>query len=256
MNKTLLKQALRFKDGNPTYSQVETLCKAVQPYQSENEVFFLSAKRGSRAEILDYEKFFEFMTTEALDGHIVESFEDIEKVLNARTRQENIEATGDSKSSYIRVFDQVVVYQFNSDRPMLYTNPIDIDVYGKILAVENGETFLNIYKLGQKYGFKHFVYLGGFSNSVTREFLRDKDVVFYLDYDIEAIRIYDSFECRSKSFYRHPLVEEYFGDKKKRNKHLYLKQRRALPECHSELQWLIDLIKEYSAVVEQEVFAE
>jgi len=104
------------------------------------------------------------------------------------------------------------------------------------------------------YGFNQFIYLGGMSNSATRDFLKDKDVTFFLDYDIEAIRIYDSFKCQQKKFFRHPKLEEYFSSTKFNNEPLYRKQLSSLPKSHDELQWLIDLIKKHSAVVEQEVF--
>jgi hypothetical protein len=122
-----------------------------------------------------------------------------------------------------------------------------------LLAVENGETFLNIYDTASKFGYDQYIYLGGMSNSATREFLKDKNVTFFLDYDIEAIRIYDSFECRSKHFFMHPEIEDYFANEKYRNEALYRKQLFALPTSHPELQWLIDLIKQHSAVIEQEV---
>lgn len=251
MNKTILKQALKFKNTNPTYSQVEKLCKQAQIYQSDNDEVFLYAKYRQKVEILNKEIFFEFISSQGLQGDgLVNSFEDIEKILSAKTRKENIEASGDSKNSIVRVFDNVIVFQTNDNNPILYKKASDILVKEQILAVENAETFLNIYEIMSKFGFAHFVYLGGFSNTLTREFLKDKDVVFFLDYDIEAIRIYDSFECRKKSFFKHPDIEKYF--KNSANQKLYLKQRASFFKKHNELQWLIDLIDKYSAVVEQE----
>ena len=255
MDKTILKQALKFCSSTPTYSQIEKLYKVAQSYQSENNVFFIQAKYRGKAELLNKELFFEFLSDAVLGNGTIKCFEDIEKILSAETRKENIEASGDSKNSITKVFDRIVVLQKNDGHPVLYKDLSDIEVSEQlILAVENGETFLNIYSLMSKFGFTHFIYLGGFSNTLTREFLKDKDVVFYLDFDIEAIRIYDSFTCKNKSFFQHPDIEKYFKSKKHRNKKLYLKQRVALPHNHTELQWLIRLIKKYSAVVEQEIF--
>ena len=247
-----MKQALKFKDSKPTYSQIEKLWMQAKMYQSQNDLVFMYAKYRQRAEILNYEIFFEFISSWILqnDGR-VECFEDIEKILDAQTRQENIEAAGDSKNSIVRVFDKVVVFQKEGENPVLYKNIAEIESKGEIVAVENGETFLNVNPLMSKFGFSNYVYLGGFANSLTREFLKDKDVVFFLDYDIEAIRIYDSFECKSKSFFQYPEIENYF--KSHGNQKLYLKQRAALPKKHTQLQWLIELIEKYSVVVEQEV---
>lgn len=252
MNKTLLKQALKFKDNNPTYSTIEKLYKEAQAYQPYNDENFIYAKYRQKSEILDEALFFEFLSEVAISNGKIKSYEDIENLLNATSRKENIEATGNSKNSIVRVFDNVVVHQYKNNNPVLYKDCSSTPVEGKILAVENGETFLNIYNLMSAYGFDCFVYLGGFSNSATREYLQDKDVVFFLDYDIEAIRIYDSFNCKSKEFFRHHDIELHFEHNS--NSELYLKQRANLPKEHKELQWLIELIKKYSAVVEQEVY--
>lgn len=255
MDKTILKQALKFSNTTPTYSQIEKLYKSAQSYQSENNIIFMQAKYRGKANILNLKLFFEFLSDVVLDNGTVTCFEDIEKILSAETRQENIEASGNSKNSIIKVFDRIVAFQKNDDFPVLYKNLSDIKINEQpILAVENGETFLNIYSIMSKFGFSQFIYLGGFSNTMTREFLKDKDVVFYLDFDIEAIRIYDSFTCKKKSFFQHPDIEKYFKSKKHHNKKLYLKQRATLPHSHTEVQWLIDLIEKNSAVVEQEVF--
>lgn len=251
MNISLLRQALKFKYDKPTSSQVEKLYKKASSYQSENDILFITSKYRGRAEILNEKLFFDFLSDEIVKNVRVDNFEDIENILNAQTRHEHIVASGDSKNSIVRVFDKVVIFQTANNNPVLYKNHSDIKVKDRILAVENGEIFLNIYSIMSKFGFNEFVYLGGFANTSTREFLKDKDVVFFLDYDIEAIRIYDSFNCKSKSFFIHPEIENYF--KNNNNQKLYLEQRDKLPEKHAELQWLLDLINYYSAVIEQEI---
>lgn len=255
MDKTLLKQALKFKNNTPTYSQTTYFNELAKEYQKENDLYFIELKLRQKSKVLDWEKFFLFLSEVGNDGKIISSFEDIECLLApTTTRQENIENTGDSKSRYIAVFDGVVIFQHTNEEPKLYKSPDEIRVDDTpILAVENGETFLNIYDIASKFGYGQFIYLGGMSNSATRAFLKDKNVTFFLDYDIEAIRIYDSFKCRSKRFFRHPELENYFANTKYQNEELYRKQLSALPTKHDELQWLIDLINQYSAVIEQEV---
>lgn len=251
MSKSLLNQALKFKENNPTFSQIEKLYREAQIYQTHNDVIFLKAKPRTKSEIVDIELFFEFISEHILQSVTVTSFEDIENIMQAKTREENIATSGDSKNSIVRVFDNVIIYQKANTHPILSKEIQDIQTQGPIVAVENGETFLNIYPLMSRFGFQEYIYLGGFSNTLTREFLKDKSVVFFLDYDIEAIRIYDSFTCKSKSFFKHPDIESYFQNHG--NQKLYLKQRAALPNKHTELQWLLDLIKTYSVVVEQEI---
>ena len=194
MDKTLLRQALKFKDNDPTYSQTKHFNKLVKTHQQEHDITFAYLKLGQKSKILDWKEFFLFLSEKGNEGRVISSFDEIDRLLAPTiTRQENIENTGDSKSRYIKVFDKVVIYQNGNTPPQIYSDPTEITLNGStILAVENGETFLRIYSSMSDYGFDHFVYLGGMSNSATRDFLKDKNVTFFLDYDIEAIRIYDS----------------------------------------------------------------
>ena len=256
MDKSLLRQALKFQNNTPTFSQTKYFNTLVKAYEKEHGKFFIHIRFGQKSKILAWDEFFAFLSEVGNDGKTITQFEDIEQLLApTQSRKENIENTGDSKSRYISVFDGVVIFQHGDEESKLYKNSDEIIVGDTpILAVENGETFLNIYDIASKFGYDQFLYLGGMSNSATREFLKDKEVTFFLDYDIEAIRIYDSFKCRSKSFFKHPKLENYSSNAKYRNEELYRKQLSSLPATHDELQWLTDLINQYSAVIEQEVF--
>lgn len=257
LNKTLLKQALLFQKEDPQHSKIKKLYELALDFQSRNKCFFLESKRGQRATIHDIDKFFEFVSESLLNNIGVSSFGEIKTIFEATSsREEAAKVTGDSKNSITKVFGGVVIYQKENENPVLYKNYLDINTKGRILAVENGETFLNIYPIMSKFGFNEFVYLGGFSNTATKEFLKDKDVVFFLDYDIEAIRIYDSFTCKKKEFFKHPNIEKEFQKEQKeaRNEELYRKQLKNIPNEHNELNWLLELIKNNSLVVEQEVF--
>jgi len=254
MSKAMLRQALKFKNNVPTYSQVEKLYNKACKYQEYHQVLFIKAKYRGKAEILNQEKFFEFIGEEVLNNVPICSFEELEGILNASTRKESIETSGDSKNSITKVFDKTILFQHQNENPRVYKSADELSHIKTVLAVENGESFLNIYPMASKFGFENFVYLAGFSNSLTREFLKDKDVVFFLDYDLEAIRIYDSFTCKSKQFFKHPNIEKLFKNKKIRNEKLYRKQlKKEIPNNHNELQWLITLIENNSGVIEQEV---
>lgn len=254
MNKILLAQALKFKNSVPTNNQIKNLTGLAIQYQNDNEVYFLSIKHRQKPQILDENMFFRFLSHEI--NQEIKNFEDIEYLLeDVESRKESIEKSGNSKEYYAKVFDRVVVFQKHNEPPVLYKNIDDIPhiTNQKILAVENGENFLNIYKSMWQFGFEQFVYLSGYPNSLTKQFLRDKDVVFFLDYDIEAIKIYDSIKCNTKEFFKYPDIEKYFSTPKYLNQSLYKKQRTKLPKEHDELQWLIDLIKQHSGVIEQEI---
>jgi len=255
MNKALLKQALKFKEKFPTNNQIQTLITIASKYQQDNEVYFLGIRHGEKPSIVNEGMFFQFLSD--VTHLTIRSFNDIEFLVeNASSRKESIEKSGNSKEYFAKVFDKVIVFQLQNDNPILYSKIEHIPtIEGKqILAVENGETFLNIHAIMSKYGFQQFIYLSGFPNSLTKDFLKDKDVVCFLDYDIEAIRIYDSLSCKSKQFFKHPQIEEFFKNQRFLNKKLYKNQRNKLPTNHIELQWLIELISRYSGVIEQEIF--
>ena len=146
MDKTLLRQAQKFRYHTPTFSQTKYFNDVVKRYEQEYGKVFTYIRFGQKSKILDWNEFFLFLSEVGNDGKTISSFEDIERLLApTTTRQENIENTGDSKSRYISVFDSVVIFQHSNGEPRLYKNPDEIRVEDTpILAVENGETFLNI----------------------------------------------------------------------------------------------------------------
>ena len=255
MDIVVLQQAIKFKNSTPLKNQIEKLLKLALKYQEDNFLYFIESKHGKKPEILDFKIFFEFLSS--INNLEIKDFEDIEKFLKIPiNRSESIKINGNSKEFYTKVFQKVLLFKRVFENPILYQDITEIKIKenSKILAVENAELFLNIDNISKEFGFSQIVYLGGFSNTLTREFLKDKDVVFFLDYDIEAIRIYDSFECKTKIFFKHPKVEEYFSNKRYLNQKLYLKQRANLPKNHEELNWLIQIINKNCAVLEQEIF--
>jgi hypothetical protein len=257
MNTSILKQAKRFENEEPTYSSVKAFCSLASVYQEENEVFFLEAKRGKRVKILHLHLFFEFLSD--TQNFPIKSFQDIETLLTPyQSRKENILHTGDSKSNFIKVFDGVVLVKKAGELAQLYPkeNLYLLDAIEQVVAIENAETFLNIENKMQYFSSEYFVYLSGYANTLTREFLENKSVEFFVDYDIEGMNIYESFTCVSKKLHIPIDIEAYFTTKLS-NKALYLKQRKNLKTLYSpEAQIVIDLIKEYSSVVEQEIIYE
>jgi hypothetical protein len=99
--------------------------------------------------------------------------------------------------------------------------------------------------------------LAGYANTLTREFLKAKEVNFFLDFDIEGMNIYESFECKSKNFHMPKDIERFFLDKRFHNVVLYKKQRAKLKNEYSkELLTLKELIAKHNTVVEQEIVYE
>ena len=257
MNKKLIKQALLFQEGNPTHSKIKELYTLALEYQSDNGVYFLEAKRGTKSFIKDEKEFFRFLCqTQAIE---VYTFAELEKTLHAESRSENIQNSDDSKSSFIKIFDQVVIVKKKGEVSRLYKEDelLELDKINSFVAVENGETFLNIDRYTKYFQAEYFVYLSGYASTLTREFLSSKEVEFYVDYDIEGMNIYESFECRSKTLHIPQNIEKYFQGKKYHNIELYKKQRNRFRKSYSqEASVIIKLIKKYATVLEQEIIYE
>ena len=259
MNKTILKQALLFEDDkHPNPSQIKQLKELSSYYSLENDVYFLEARRGLKSSIVDMDAFFIFLSdTQEVN---IRSFEDIKNLLEITTsRKENIKQSGNSKNTLIRIFDNVVVVKKRGEKAQLY----DVNTLNELtnqknfLAIENGETFLNIDKMAKNFQEEYFVYLSGYANSLTREFLKTKKCTFFVDFDIEGMNIYESFECEHKELYIPKNIEYYFSHKRYNNVVLYKEQRARLRSHYSQKSMpIIKLIQKYTTVVEQEIIDE
>jgi len=257
MNTIILKQAKKFENEEPVYSSVKKFCELASEYQEENEVFFLDAKRGKRVKVLHFDSFFEFLSM--LQDFNLKSFKDIDNILTPKeTRKDNILQSGNSKNSFVKVFDGVILIKKIGELPQLYKKE-DLhllDDVQRFVAIENGETFLNIENKAKYFSSDYFVYLSGYSTTLTRTFLKTKSVEFFVDYDIEGMNIYESIECVSKTLHIPKELENYFISQVD-NKALYKKQRVNLKEKYSsEANLVIELIKKYSSTVEQEIIYE
>jgi len=256
MNSKIITQALYFKKEPPSYSKVKALCELALEYQEENSNYFLYAKRREKVVIIDEEEFFRFINeTQNID---VKNFLELQKLKTTISRSENIRVSGDSKVRYLKVFDKVVLMKQKGHQATLYQKE-DLAVLTQrvqnVVVVENAESFLNLQKYEEHFSEEYFVYLSGYANSLTREYLRDLHVEFFVDYDIEGMNIYESFECNSKSLHIAENLEEYF--KKYKNIELYKKQRHRFKKYYTkEAQEVIYLIQKYSNVVEQEIIYE
>jgi hypothetical protein len=257
MDKKILRQALKFESKNPAPSVVRDLYALASEYQNENEVFFIQAKRREKANITNKDLFFRFLADS--QGVEVSCFEDLHKILNAKTRSENIMHSGDSKSNSIKVFDKTLVVKKKGSLAKIYQQK-DVKLLDDIdgfLAIENAETFLNIDKMYDKFEEDYFIYLSGFANTLTREFIESKSVRFFVDYDIVSMNMYDSIKSKNKKLYVVEDIQSYFNNKKYININLYKKQIKELKSSYSkEASQIIQLIKQHNAVVEQEIIHE
>ena len=250
MDKKLLKEALLFKNSSPPFSKVRYLFEKALHFSQENGVFFLQAERGKRANIVDKRLFFEFLSQEA--GCEIRSFEHIEEILNANTRAKNIILTRNSKSSFVKIFDKTIVLYSKKDGFRLFTHLPQID--DKVVAIENAQSFLDIALIEHLFDEEYFIYLGGFGNSLTKSLLSQKDVLFFIDFDIISMNFYENYPHKKRLFIP-PNIKELF--KTYANEELYKKQRAYLKKSYtSQAKEIIELIKKYNRCLEQEVVNE
>jgi len=256
-NKTILKQALLFQDGQePIYSKIKKLYENIIHYQELYNCIIVSAKPKQRAKILNQELFFKFLN-EQVENKSIHSFLDLENYLSpSKNRKESITNQGDSKSYYSKVFHKTLLFKKHYKIAQLFTyNDIDnIQNIDNIVVVENAESFLYIEKNSYNFSYENYIYLGGQANTLTQKFLSNKTLLFFIDFDIVSMNMYEDFTCHKKElFIPYDLEEKYFIANEP-NRTLYKKQIKYLRENYGdETSKVINLIKKYHAVIEQEV---
>ena len=256
-NKTILKQALLFQNGQePIYSKIQKLYTKIITYQEDYNCHIISAKPKQKAKLLDEELFFSFLN-ELVENKKITSFLDLENYfIHSESRIESIRNQGDSKSYYSKVFDKTLLFKNRFYPAQLFTQQdiSKINTIDSIIVIENAESFLYIEKNQYTFPYENYIYLGGHTNTLTREFLKDKTLLFFVDFDIVSMNMYEDFICHKKElFIPYNLEKKYFIENEP-NHSLYKKQRKYLRVNYSnETTKVIDLIKKYHAVVEQEI---
>ena len=210
--KTFLLQAKKLQN-NPPYSQIREFLKR---YQNSNEIF-LDARRGKKVKVLNERLLFEFIRDES--GFEIYDFNDIENILNASTKEENIKYAKNSKNTSVTPFNKTMLIKQNNKICLYQDTNFKID---KLVAIENSETFLNI-KADEV-----FLYLSGNPNTLIREFIKDKEVKFFIDLDIISLNMYENIECKTKTIFVPKNFDELL--QKNGNQNLYLDQRKFLKE--------------------------
>lgn len=245
MDRKLLKEALLFKEQDPPFSKVRYLFEKALMFAQENGVF-LEGQRGSRVKILDQKLFFEFVSANA--SCTIDSFEKIEKILSSNSRIDNTLLTSNSKSRFTKIFDTTIVLYHKGAFTLHTAMP---DTASEVVAIENAESFLDITSIEHLFEEVYFIYLGGFGNRLTKEFLKTKDTLFFIDFDIVSMNFYENYPYKKRLFIP-PNIKELFA--RYANQGLYQKQRYLLKTSYkSEAKEIIALIKAHSGCVEQEI---
>ena len=256
-NRTILKQALLFKNNQePNYSQIQKLYEKIITYQEQYQCYIMTAKPRQKSKLLNQKLFFSFLN-ELVDNKTITSFNDIEVYITpSHSRAESIKNQGDSKSYYSKVFNKTLLYKKKENITQLFTEEDikELESIDNIIAIENAESFLNIQNNSYKFPYENYIYLGGHANHLTQTFLKEKRVLFFIDFDIISMNMYEDFIGYDKELFIPDNLEERFFIEHEPNYTLYKKQRIYLREDYGEETIrVITLIKKYHAVVEQEI---
>jgi hypothetical protein len=198
--------------------------------------------------ILNKENFDEFV----FDFLDIKNWEDFEK--EVKSKKEAILLHHSSKRKTIHTDNNTIVFREKGKRAEIYYKEFPkIDRNERIVAVENYESFLNVdFNLFSE---NYFILLDGFPSKMVQEFLKDKDVLFFVDFDFYGIGIFETVECKNKELFLPKNLEELI--KTKGNSKLYKKQcfKKAYINNNDEnVNYLLNLIDKYSKCLEQEIF--
>jgi len=226
--RALLHEALKLLQG-ATYSQLPRLREryfAMRPLYPRS---FLRFEPRKRVQILDETLFFQFLSDEV--GFVVSSFEEIVQALEPASRGEAVARNRESKWGSISPFSQGMWLRKRGEPfARFYTDEPEEEI-GRVVAVENGESFLRIASLQELFDAHWFLYLGGFGNRLVRSFLAQREVICFLDWDIGGMNIYESLPAQQKWLFVPDNIEELF--QRYGNPKLYFKQRSLLRESYS-----------------------
>ena len=217
------------------------LVKLIDEFSKKEDVFRYFVRFRGKEVIINDEKIFERFIEENL-GCKFEKFGEVD------SKKELSEIYKDTKAKNLHTSNITIIHRKRYALPQIFYDDYKPQISGRVVVVENYESFLRLnFNLFKE---EDFIYLGGFSNKKTAEFLRDKDILFFGDFDFFGMMIFDSIKCKSKEFFIPENLEELFI--KYPNQKLYLKQR-FIEERVKKVDVVYELIKKHSAVVEQEV---
>ena len=195
--------------------------------------------------ILNKKDFFDFLSD--FLKRKIKTIDDLDFI--ATSNKENIKKTTNPKYRYIPTTkDLLIIREKNKNAEIFYKSmPSDIS---KVVAVENMSSFFNLdFELFEDY--EYFVYLGGFSNELTKKFLEDKEVLFFVDFDFYGIKIFNSIKAKKKEIFVPSNLEELII--KNGNEELYLSQNSYVKLTSKNSKIIYKLIKKHSKVLLQEI---
>jgi hypothetical protein len=217
-----------------------------QEFKKREDIDEFLVFKDKRAKILNKKFFDEFV----FDFLNINSWDDFEKKI--KSKKESIQIYNNSKRKNIHTDRKTIVFRKRGKRAEIYYKEFPKINNDKIVAVENYESFLSIdFSLFNR---DYFVLLDGFPSKIVQKFLKDKDVLFFVDFDFYGIEIFNSTECKEKAFFWPENLEELI--KNKGSRELYKKQRfkkEHIKSIDKNVNYLLNLIDKYSKCLEQEI---
>jgi hypothetical protein len=202
----------------------------------------------NEAKILN-KKFFDEFVFDFLD---INGWSDFGK--KAKTKKESIEIHNNSKRKNIHTDENTIIFRRKEKRSEIYYKEFPKIDNDKIVAVENYESFLSIdFSLFNR---NYLVLLDGFPSKMVQEFLKDKDVLFFVDFDFYGIEIFNKVECKEKAFFLPKNIEELIknkGSRKLYKNQLFKKEKIKNNNNNKNINYLLSLIDKYSKCLEQEI---
>ncbi len=202
----------------------------------------------------EYFLFFEKKEVKYLNERLFDEF--VDYYLNTLTKKafskkEEIIKNQNSKKGSLHTTENLIIYRKKNKKPILYFNEFP-NINNNIVVVENFESFLKLdFDLFEE---DNFIYLGGFGNKFVRKFLKNKNILFFVDFDFFGIEIYNSIECKNKKIFIPSNVEELvknYGSKELYEKQLFKKENLNIDKNTKKL---FEIINKYSKCLEQEIF--
>jgi len=222
----------------------EILKEAKEFIKKEDYNIFL-AFSGKNVKILD-KKVFEKFVFWKLN---IKSWEDFEK--EVKSKKESIEVYNNSKRKNIHTDENTIIFRKKNKRAEIFYKEFPQNIK-RVVAVENYESFLKVdFSLFEE---ENFLLLDGFANSLTQEFLKDKEVLFFVDFDFFGIEIFNNIKCKSKELFLPENLESLLI--KYGNRDLYKNQlfkRENLNLENKNAKHLYNLINQHSKCLEQEI---
>jgi hypothetical protein len=217
----------------------------VKEFRKKEDVDEFLIFKGNESKVLNKEFFDEFVF-----GFLgIKSWSDFKKT--PKTKKDSVKIYNNSKKKNIHTDENTIVLRKKNARAEIYYKEFP-KTDGKIVAVENYESFLKLdFSLFDK---NYFVLLDGFASKMVQEFLRDKDVLFFVDFDFYGIEIFNKIKCRKKELFLPKNLEELIRNYG--SMELYKKQRfkkEYIKSDNKNVNSLINLINKYSKCLEQEV---